>query len=137
MRLAGRVLPGQSEHEWLADLEAIIGPLGEHELSRFDPGVETHIESGFFRELASIVERHNPDAVVLPNLLLGGGDLRHPLATGAQAYGFFPIAPEPEVGTLWELAHARNERISVKNLMCCVKYALDVVCIDSGTTLVP
>jgi acetylornithine deacetylase/succinyl-diaminopimelate desuccinylase-like protein len=97
VRLAGRVLPGQSEADWLAQLERIIGPLGEHTLSDFDPGVEASENTSLFEDLETIIQRHNPGARVLAALSPAGGDARHPLLAGADSLGFFPLTPEPSV----------------------------------------
>ena len=135
IRLAGRVLPGQALEEWLEELEGVIGPLGDHSLSDFDPGVEMPSDSQLFSVLAEIVRHHNPDARILPALSTAGGDARHPLLAGAECLGFFPIAPEPGVPDLMELAHGRDERISIENLVRCVRYAWDVICATNGLPL--
>ena len=99
-------------------------------LARY-PGVETDYETPFFDHLTTVVARHNPGATVLPTLMLGGGDIRHAIFAGATGYGFFPLPPEPGGLSIWELAHSRDERITVENLARCVRYLWDVVCLES------
>jgi acetylornithine deacetylase/succinyl-diaminopimelate desuccinylase-like protein len=131
--IAGRVMPGETRASWLADFEAITGPLGEHTLSDFETGIETP-ESPTFDDLAGLVRRHAPDAVVLPSLA-PGSDLQHPSRAGAETYGYFPLYPEPGVPSIWDLAHAVDERISIANLMRCVRNAWDLICIQNGLPL--
>jgi acetylornithine deacetylase/succinyl-diaminopimelate desuccinylase-like protein len=137
LRLAGRILPGIAEEDWLAELQGVIGSLGEHILEPFDAGVEAAASSQFFGELAAIVRRHNPTYKVLPALATGGGDVRYPLLAGAEAIGFFPLTPERGIPGVMELAHSQNERISVGNLVRCVRYAWDVICVSNGLPLAP
>jgi len=137
LHLAGRVLPGEGREDWLAQLKAVVGPLGEHTVSAFDAGIETSTETPLFARLVEIAERHNNGARALPGVQLGGGDVRHPIAAGAVAYGFFPLVHEPDVPSVWELAHGRDERISVANLLRCVRYAWDLICAENDLPLDP
>lgn len=136
IRLAGRVLPGESEDQWLAGLAETIGPLGEHSVSAFDPGVES-TSDGAFERSAEIIRRHHGGVRVLPSLSAGGGDSRHPLMTGAACLSIFHFAPEDGTPGLFELAHGRNERISLANLLRCVAAAWDVVCLENDVPLAP
>jgi acetylornithine deacetylase/succinyl-diaminopimelate desuccinylase-like protein len=136
IRLAGRVLPGETEDQWLTGLAEAIGPLGEHTVSAFDPGVES-TSNGAFERSAEIIRRHHSGARVLPTLSPGGGDSRHPLMAGAACLSIFHLAPERGTPVGFELAHARNERISLPNLLRCVAAAWDVVCLENDIPLAP
>jgi len=129
LTLAGRTLPGDTLESWLAQLEEIVGPLGEHSISDFDPGVEIG-DGEFFETLRRTVQRHNPEAHVLPTLMLGGGDVRHAAFAGAAAYGFFPLSLDGSP-SIWELAHGQDERISLRNAELCTRYAWDVLCLEN------
>jgi acetylornithine deacetylase/succinyl-diaminopimelate desuccinylase-like protein len=129
LTLAGRALPGDTLESWLAQLEEIVGPLGEHSSSAFDPGVEMDHKE-LFETLRRTVQRHNPEAHVLPTLMPGGGDVRHAAFAGAAAYGFFPLPPDGSP-SIWELAHGQDERISLRNTDLCTRYAWDVICLEN------
>jgi acetylornithine deacetylase/succinyl-diaminopimelate desuccinylase-like protein len=126
LTLAGRSLPGETLNDWLEALAAVIGPLGEFEPSRFDAGGESAVDTPFFRALADIAGREHPHARVLPNVMVGGGDLSHVRAAGGLAYGYFPLVLE-DGASIWSLAHGRDERISRSNLQRCVRYAWNAV----------
>lgn len=132
LRLAGRVLPGESCTEWLDALGRIVGSLGEHEVSEFDPGVETSRPSQVYARAASVVSRHYPHARLIPALSLAGGDARHPLLSGADVYTPFILDPEPGTPSPLDLAHACDERISISNLNRCLDCAWDVLCRENG-----
>ena len=127
LRLAGRVLPGTSLEAWLDELEEIVGDLGEIEVGPFAPGVESRLDPGLLEVLTGIVSRRYEAADAIPTLMLGGGDLRHPMLAGMAACSFFPLLPEPGMPSLWELAHCPDERVSLANLERCLASGWDLV----------
>jgi len=137
LRLAGRVLPGESQSNWLDELEQIIGPLGEYSVSDFDPGIESPRGAEALDRLTVILGRHSPGTRVLPSLSAAGGDARHPLLAGATTFCPFHLRPDGNMPDMLALAHGRNERISSRNLLTCTAIAWDVLCMESNIPLGP
>ena len=112
VKLDGRLLPGYTFDDMVAELRAIIGDDIELELIRYDPG-PPEPDMGLFDTLAGILCKADPDAIPVPLLLTATTDAKHFARLGIQTYGFIPMNL-PEEFIFFNLIHAADERIPVE-----------------------
>ncbi|MBU0491362.1 MAG: M20/M25/M40 family metallo-hydrolase [Chloroflexi bacterium] len=122
-----RIIPGQTQDEVLAQMRAIIGDLPvDVETTIFTPGYEGAYDGDLYRLIETVLPEHDPQGVVVPFLMTGGTDGRHLGPRGVSVYGFMPAQPEPGL-SLFDLAHAHDERITVDNLIFGTRVLYDIV----------
>lgn len=122
LELDGRVLPGFSADDFIAELHTLLGddlPFDElrtspFEIIRHDPG-STQVDMSLFPLLAGIVEEMDAEAAVIPSMVGGFTDGRMFARLGIQNYGFLPVKMPPGVN-LGATVHAANERMPVEGL---------------------
>ncbi len=119
-----RVLPGQSSHDLLHELRAVIGNDVEIEFMDDTPALESAYQTPLFDTIARVMARHQPKAPVLPYLVVGATDARHVCKLGTHVYGFSPmLAPTSEL----DRVHGHDERISIDNLAFGTRVLYEVV----------
>jgi len=114
VRLDGRILPGCTSADFLAELRTVLGDDLELKITRHDPGVG-EADLGLFEVLRSVLRAADPEGFPIPFLLPGVTDGRHFARLGIQTYGFLPMRL-PEDFKFSETIHARNERIPIEAL---------------------
>jgi acetylornithine deacetylase/succinyl-diaminopimelate desuccinylase-like protein len=107
--LDGRLLPGASPDDLLAELRALLGSEVELEVVRFDPGPPAP-DMSLFPTLAAILERADPGSTATPLLMPGVSDARFFARLGIQTYGFLPMKL-PSGFDFWSGVHGADERI--------------------------
>jgi acetylornithine deacetylase/succinyl-diaminopimelate desuccinylase-like protein len=114
LELDGRLLPGYSPDDMMAELHRIVGNEVEFEVARHDPG-PAEPDMGFFDTLAGILCEADPGAMPVPMFMPGVTDGRHFSLLGIQTYGFTPMNLPPGLDLL-QKAHAADECIPVEAL---------------------
>ena len=112
LELDGRLLPGYSPEDMIAELRQIIDDEVELELMRHDPG-PAEPDMGLFNTLATILREADPDGVPLPLLLPAVTDGRFFSRLNIQTYGFTPMRLPAEFDFVATI-HAADERIPVE-----------------------
>jgi acetylornithine deacetylase/succinyl-diaminopimelate desuccinylase-like protein len=114
----GRILPGQTEDDFLRELGAILGPDVELEVLRSAPPVVTDpFESPLWDVIRTEIERREPGAVVVPYMIPGFTDAKYFTRTGARWYGFSPVKIERDSGIRFaDMFHGHDERVPVAGL---------------------
>jgi acetylornithine deacetylase/succinyl-diaminopimelate desuccinylase-like protein len=114
VELDGRILPGQTPDDLIAELHDIVGEDIEFELVRHDPG-PPEPDLSFYDTLADILRELDPGAVPVPMLQAGVTDARFLSRAGVQTYGWLPL----KLGKHFDmtpLIHAADERVPVDAL---------------------
>jgi acetylornithine deacetylase/succinyl-diaminopimelate desuccinylase-like protein len=114
LELDGRLLPGFTPDELIAELHDIVGDDVEVELIRHDPG-PAEPDVALFDMLAGVLRELDPEGIPMPLLQGGVTDGRFFAQLGIQTYGFIPMRLPPEFPVL-RLVHAADERIPVAAL---------------------
>lgn len=114
LELDGRVLPGFSAGDFMAELHILLGDDLPFEIIRHDPG-SAAVDMSLFPLLAGIVEEMDPEAAVIPAMVGGFTDGRMFTRLGIQNYGFLPVKMPPGVN-LGATIHGANERVPVDGL---------------------
>lgn len=122
----GRYLPGTTREQFLAEVQALVGP--EIELEPFDGAepLEREHEGPLWDQIVKVMGRHLPSATVVPNMITGMTDAKDFDRLGIMSYGFSPIELE-EGEQFSELYHAPNERVSVAGLEKGSRWLTEVV----------
>ncbi|ADR37146.1 M20/M25/M40 family metallo-hydrolase [Oceanithermus profundus] len=114
LQLDGRLLPGFSPDDLIAELEQIIPVPFEARVVRHDPG-PGEVDWSLYPLLKRTLEEADPGARAVPLLLSGVTDGRHFARLGIQTYGFAPMKLPPDLN-FSRLIHAADERIPVEAL---------------------
>jgi len=117
--LDGRILPGFTAADLIAEVRAAIGddlPVEIVHLPEHDyPSLEAPSAGPVWDTLARALQKHDPRAVVAPNLLAGATDAKHLMPLRTQTFGFSPMRWGPDFQ--WRgLIHGHDERIPVTAL---------------------
>ena len=111
LTLDGRMLPGFTPAEMLAELQAVLGDEAELTVSYFDPG-SARADMSLYAMLAEILRESDPEGVPIPYMMPAVTDGRFFARLGIQNYGFLPVKL-PEDFSFLATIHAANERIPV------------------------
>jgi acetylornithine deacetylase/succinyl-diaminopimelate desuccinylase-like protein len=109
VELDGRLLPGYTPDDMVAELRAIVGDEVELAVKRFEPG-PPEPDMGLYPTLAEILVAADPEGTPIPLLVGGVTDGRHFARLGIQTYGFTPMKMPPGFN-FFRLAHGADERI--------------------------
>ncbi|MCA9932526.1 MAG: M20/M25/M40 family metallo-hydrolase [Anaerolineales bacterium] len=107
--LDGRLLPGFTPADMLAELHALLGDDVDIEVMAHDPG-PPQPDMGLFNTLAGILQEADPEGIAVPLLLSGVTDARFFAQLGIQTYGFLPMQL-PSDFNFAQTIHAADERI--------------------------
>ena len=105
----GRYLPGMRD-DFLAQVDAIIGPdiVREHLVD--DIGLETAFEGPLVEAMTSSLLAEDPGARAVPYMMFGGTDAKAFATLGIPGYGFAPLRLPPWLAFA-ELFHGVDERV--------------------------
>ena len=124
--LDARILPGWTTEMLLEEIRAIFGE--DIDIEFIDPGLalEADPASSLFDVITEVVKEHDPEATVIPTLLVGGTDAQRVAGLGIKVYGF---APEMFIRGLhdWDRVHGHDERINIRSLQWGTRVLYDVV----------
>jgi acetylornithine deacetylase/succinyl-diaminopimelate desuccinylase-like protein len=88
------------------------------------PSGSAPLSGPFFDAVQASIQRHHPDAGIVPMLVPGATDGRYWRQRGCAAYGFAPVVLErADLGRV----HGIDERISGDNLLTGIKMARDII----------
>ncbi len=108
----GRILPGFSIEEYLAEVRDHIKEEVEIEVMHQLTPTHAPADDPVLGLMEQCIKRHDPEAVVLPNLVTAFTDATHYKKLGIKCYGFSPVKLPPDLA-LTALAHGHDERIPV------------------------
>src|SRR5581483_124482 len=87
-----RLVPGQTTESFLRELRTVLDE--QYEIEFHQPttqGIEAAPDSPLYDLMVKTLRRHDPQAVVLPDLVVGATDARHITKLGTKVYGFCPM----------------------------------------------
>jgi acetylornithine deacetylase/succinyl-diaminopimelate desuccinylase-like protein len=114
VQLDGRLLPGFTPDDMLAELRAIIGNEIEIEIEQFNPGPPPP-DMTLYDMLADILRQADPTGVPIPTMATGVTDAAFFSRLGIQTYGFLPMNIPPDFDW-WATIHNADERVPVAAL---------------------
>jgi len=114
VQLDGRLLPGCTPDDMLAELRPIIGDDVEIEITQFNPGPPPP-DMALYDTLADILRQADPSGVPIPDMTPGVTDAAFFSRLGIQTYGFLPLNMPPDF-EWWRTIHNADERVPVAAL---------------------
>lgn len=112
VEIDGRLLPGFSDADAIAELRGILGELAdvvEFEVLHFDPCPDS-VDMSLFDLFAGIIREMDPEGVPIPLFLTAVTDARHFARIGIQTYGFLPMRLPPDMNFI-SMIHNADERV--------------------------
>ena len=109
LELDGRLLPGFTPDDLIAELHGIVGDDIEVEVVRHDAG-PAEPDLALFEMLAGVLRELDPEGIPMPLLQGGVTDGRFFSQLGIQTYGFMPMRLPADFPVL-KVVHAADERI--------------------------
>ncbi len=126
LELDGRLLPGRTASDLVAEVQGVIGRDFEIEVIREASGAVHSWKTPLFESIRDVIKERDPDGVVLPYLVPGFTDSRCYAETGATCYGFYPLRL-PEGMVFSRLFHGTDERIPLESFRFGIEALYDVV----------
>ena len=111
----GRLVPGQQPEDLLREMRPYIGDDVEVDIIADSRPYESEPASPLFELFQEVLAERDPGCRLVPFLVPGATDGRFLADKDVKVYGFSPARQEPGWRIL-DLAHARNERISLANM---------------------
>ena len=110
-----RTLPGR-EAEVLARVRELVGDSVEVVIVHADVGLENPFSGELVDAMVGTLQKHDPDAPVLPYLLSGGTDNKALVKLGIAGYGFAPLQLPPALDFA-SMFHGVDERVPLDALV--------------------
>jgi acetylornithine deacetylase/succinyl-diaminopimelate desuccinylase-like protein len=110
--LDGRVIPGQTIEQFLAEIRRVVGPDLDITVHREHEGVVFSSDTPLYTAIARSVNRHAPEATVVPYMIPGFTDAFAYARLGATCYGFAPVKLPKDLDFA-KMFHGHDERIPV------------------------
>ncbi len=114
IQLDGRILPGFTPHDLIAEINRKIDSGVSIRLIRHDPG-PAHPDMGMYPLICDVLKKTDPEGIPVPMMLAGVTDGRHFSKIGIQTYGFTPMNLPPEFD-FYSVIHAADERVPVESV---------------------
>jgi acetylornithine deacetylase/succinyl-diaminopimelate desuccinylase-like protein len=126
--LDGRLLPGQTAEDLVREVRAVAGDPAwlEVDILEQHPPVETSPATPLFEAITRVVQRHDPGAIVVPNLIPGFTDAWAWSQLGAVCYGFAPVRMGPDL-VFSRLYHGVDERVPADGVRWGVRVLYETV----------
>ena len=126
-RVDGRILPGQSVEQFLAEVARVVGP--EVKLNVFDhhDGTVFDADTPLYDTICRVLGRRDPGGTPVPYMIPGFTDSFAYARLGATCYGFSPVRLGPELN-FTRMYHGHDERIPVDGFTWGLRTLWDVVC---------
>jgi acetylornithine deacetylase/succinyl-diaminopimelate desuccinylase-like protein len=123
----GRILPGQTEADFLRELQAVLGDDIQLEVMWSLPPVVTEPrESPLLDTILGVMADTEPASPVVPYLLPGFTDAKAFSRLGTRWYGFSPVKMPKDI-RFADLFHGHDERIPVDGLRWGTHVLADIV----------
>jgi len=123
----GRILPGQTQEDFMSELRDVLGADIELEVLHSLPPVVTEPkESTLYSLIHEVMGERVPDAPMVPFTLQGFTDAKAFTSIGIKWYGFAPVMLPPTL-RFADMFHGHNERIPVDGLAWGTQTLMQVV----------
>lgn len=126
MGVDGRILPGQTQASFLAELQALLGSGYEYEVVRYREPLEQPRDTPLYTTIERVVTEADPGARAVPFMITGFDDAHFYKRLGIVTYGFQPLRC-PRGFDVANLAHAHDERIPLDGFHWGVRTFYEVV----------
>ena len=122
----GRVIPGQSMQEFLAEVQKVVGDDIRIDVLEQHDGTVFTSKTPLFDKICSVLDRRDPGGVPVPFMIPGFTDSFAYGRLGATCYGFAPVKLDPGID-FTSMYHGHNERIPTSGFVWGVRTLYEVV----------
>ncbi len=122
----GRLLPGQTEEGFLAEVRDVVGEDLEIEVIRTMPPVDGDVADPVLGTIQEVLDELDPGVRAVPNLIPGFTDAKAWSTLGARCIGFSPVRLGPD-DAFSDLFHGVDERIPVAGFRFGVRALAEVI----------
>lgn len=125
-RVDGRILPGQTVEQFLAEVQRVVGP--EVKINVFDhhDGTVFDADTPLYDTICDVLAERDPGGTPVPYMIPGFTDSFAYARLGATCYGFSPVKLGPELN-FTRMYHGHDERIPVDGFKWGLRTLWDVV----------
>lgn len=125
-RVDGRILPGVSLEQYLAEVQRVVGP--EVKLNVFDhhEGTVFDVATPLYDTICEVVGERDPGSVPVPYMVPGFTDSFAYGRLGATCYGFSPVRLGPDLN-FTRMYHGHDERIPIDGFKWGLRTLYEVV----------
>ena len=116
-RVDGRIVPGQTLEQYLAEVQRVVGPdvrinvLDHHDGTVFDAATP------LYDTITRVLARRDPGGVAVPYMIPGFTDAKAYARLGTICYGFAPVKFDPTHDVNFSrMYHGHDERVPVQGL---------------------
>ncbi len=113
--LDGRLIPGQTSEDLIAEIRQIVGDDYEIEVLKYAPGDVFPDNTPLYKAITESIRRADPSGVPVPYMITGFTDAFCYNRLGIKCYGFTPVKFPPGL-VFSRLYHGHDERIPVDGL---------------------
>jgi acetylornithine deacetylase/succinyl-diaminopimelate desuccinylase-like protein len=121
----GRLVPGQTAHDLVAELERLAPGIATWEIVREEPTTPHEPDLTLFPLLVEALRRADPNATPFPLVIPGASDARFFARLGIQTYGFLPMRLPPDI--TMDLIHSADERVPAEAIDFGVRVLADAL----------
>ena len=111
--LDGRLLPGQTPDDLVAQVRAIIGKEPELEVIKSQAPTSQDVHDPILKIFEKHLKEHDPQAIILPMVMPGFTNGAQYSRLGIKYFGFSPLRLQPGE-SFQELFHSCNERVPIE-----------------------
>lgn len=122
----GRILPGFSKEQYLAEIHQIVGDELEVKVLDHHDGITFDSKSELYHTISAVLRQHDPEGVPVPYMIPGFTDSFAYARLGAICYGFSPVRLPKELHFA-KMYHGHNERIPIEGFGWGLRVLYDVV----------
>lgn len=126
LQVDGRLLPGQTGRDLIAEIEALIGPGYEYTIDKEMPASVSDMDDPIAGTIDEVLRRHDSEAVPVRNLLPGFTDAKAYTELGMKCWGFSPLMLPPGV-KFSAMFHGHDERVPVDGVRWGQRVLTDLV----------
>jgi len=126
LQVDGRLIPGQSGADLVAEIEALIGPGYVYRIDRELPALQGDPDDPMGQRIRDVLARFDPEGIPIPTMIPGFTDAKAYDRLGMKCWGFAPVRLPPGV-KFAQMFHGHNERIPVDGFHFGVKALFDLV----------
>ena len=125
-RVDGRMMPGLTIHEFLDEVQRVIGPGLKITVHEEHEGVSFSSDTPLYRAIEKTLAAHDPGGVPVPYMIPGFTDSFAYARLGAICYGFSPVRLGPEL-EFTRMYHGHDERIPREGFAWGMRVLFDLV----------
>jgi acetylornithine deacetylase/succinyl-diaminopimelate desuccinylase-like protein len=122
----GRLVPGCSAEAFLEQVRRVIGPDADLEVIQSHIGAVAPTDDPIMEVFRESLLAHDPEGIVVPNLLTGFTDAGHWQKLGIKCYGFSPLRMPADL-RFKDLVHGHDERVPIDGLAFGLRALYDAV----------